>query len=257
MSKSTKKTVFVLIILILIVVFGAAVNKNFTKQASSSNAKFDSKENINNSQDKITSEAIKNGDAKVVANSEKLYKPLATDLILGDKSAPVVFIEYASLSCPHCATFHSEAMPKLKSDYIETGKVQFIHRDFPLNQPALVASMIAICNARDNKQNEVNQYYDFLKALFRTQEAWAFVPNFAEKLESIAKLDGMSGDRFKSCISDDKLQESILTTRLEAAKLLNIQSTPTFIINGQNVSGYTGWEDIKKIVDKKLAASNK
>lgn len=263
MSRSTKKTIFALIILIMIVVFGAAVNRNFIKQTSHNQAAGMSSVEASKAaseqiqQDTINSEAVKNVDAKSSGDPKSLHHALSSDIVLGNKSAPVTVIEYASLSCPHCATFHSEAMPKLKSEYIEAGKVQFIHRDFPLNQPALVGSMIAICKAMDNKEDQASQYYDFLKALFRTQDAWAFAPNFAEKLESIAKLDGMSSDRFKSCVNDAKLQESILATRLEASKLLNIQSTPTFIINGQLLNGYTGWDDIKKVIDKKLASVGK
>jgi protein-disulfide isomerase len=162
-------------------------------------------------------------------------------------------IEYSSLSCPHCAAFNREAIEKIKSEYIETKKVQFIHRDFPLNQPALAAGMFAICQANKNSE----KYYTLIKALFKTQDSWAFDPKFIEKLQSIAQLDGMSSEKFNSCVNDKNLQEKILKDRMEASQALKIQSTPTFFINGEKSEGYVDYVSIKKIIDIKLAELNK
>ncbi len=214
-------------------------------------------EEVKNPQDQVSKAVIENAQ-----NSEKnvdnrkaaeILKINADDIVLGDRAAPVVMIEYASLSCPHCAAFHRESLEKLKNEYIDSKKVVFIHRDFPLNQPALTAGMFAICQAQDNKSEISEKYYNLLKALFKTQDAWAFDPKYIEKLQSIAQLDGMSAERFNACINNKTLQEKILSDRMEAAKGLQIQSTPTFFINGEIVEGYVDYLSIKKLVDKKLA----
>lgn len=181
-----------------------------------------------------------------------LLKISPSDLIYGDKNAPVVMIEYSSLSCPHCASFNREAFEKIKSEYIDTKKLQFIHRDFPLNQPALAAAMFASCQAEKNPE----KYYMLIKALFKTQDSWAFDQKFMDKLQSIAKLDGMSFDKFNTCVNDKKLQEKILKDRMEAAQGLQIRSTPTFFINGEMSEGYVDYVSIKKIIDIKLAESS-
>lgn len=192
---------------------------------------------------------ILEGDAALLAKEE------ASDIILGNKNAAITVIEYASLSCPHCADFYSDGFPKLKAEYLDTNKIKFIYRDFPLNQPALIAGMLALCQV-DNKVNDSEKYYTFLKVLFRTQESWAYVDNFSEKLKTIAKLDGMSDEKITSCMNDKKLQEKILKARLSAANLLQIQSTPTFIVNGEFINGYPGYDVIKKLIDKKLSENS-
>lgn len=170
------------------------------------------------------------------------------DIVLGDKNAPVTFIEYSSLSCPHCAAFNHEALDRLKKEYIDTGKMKFIHRDFPLNQPALAASLFAVCQAKGNPE----KYHKLLKALFKTQDGWAFDRNFIEKLRSIAQLDGMSSQDFENCINNDILQNQILQHRMEASNNLKIQSTPTFFINGEKIEGYVDYVSIQKVIDSKL-----
>ncbi len=174
------------------------------------------------------------------------------DFVLGDLNAPITIIEYASLSCPHCASFYREAFEKLRSEYIDVNKVKFIYRDFPLNQQALVASMSAICRAKDEGSDKVVAYYAIIKALFKSQETWAFDQKYVEKLQSILSLDGMSSSRFKSCLDDKKLQDKILENRIAASNALKISSTPTFYINDEVVEGYVDYESIKKIIDKKL-----
>jgi len=185
----------------------------------------------------------------------ELSKAQDSDIVLGDAAAPVTMIEYASLSCPHCASFYSEAFATVKAEYIDTKKVKFIYRDFPLNQPALNAAMVALCHYKNSGNPE--KYHDFVKILFRTQESWAFVPDFANKLSSIAKLDGMSEEVFNKCLTDTKLQESILKSRMDAAKILEIQSTPSFVFNGELISGFGGLTEIKKILDRKISESKK
>jgi protein-disulfide isomerase len=176
------------------------------------------------------------------------------EAILGDKNAPVTLIEYASLSCSHCASFYEDGFPKLKKQYIDTNKVRFIYRDFPLNKPALDAAVIALC--KYEKNNNAKEYFSFLKALFKTQESWAFTQEFAQKLEVIAKLDGLSKEDFDSCLNNIETQKRILTHRQQASDNLKISSTPTFFINGQKLSGYSSFGEVKKIIDQELDKTN-
>lgn len=253
--KNSRKISIALIALCLLVGFAALIVNNYKaktslKDVSSAQAAKEVSQEV--AQDKV-SEAINEEAAKQEENlavkNSALLKPLSSDIILGNKSAPVVIIEYSSLSCPHCAAFHRESFEKLKDEYIATNKVQFIHRDFPLNQPALAAAMLASCQAAGN----VEKYYILLKALFKTQDSWAFDQKFLEKLQSIAQLDGMSSEKFNSCVNNQKLQEKLLTERMEASKSLEIKSTPTFFINGETLEGYTDYLTIKNMIDKKLS----
>lgn len=183
----------------------------------------------------------------------EVLKITDNDIVLGDKNAPITFIEYASLSCPHCAIFYSDAFPKLKTDYIDSGKIKFVYRDFPLNQPALAAGVLALCQVKDANR-DAEKYYNFIKVLLRTQESWAFVQDFSEKLKTIAKLDGISNDKFASCMENKDLQERILKNRLQAAQVLQISSTPTFFVNGEVVNGYNGYSDLKNVIEAKLSS---
>lgn len=258
--KSSKKTLILLGSICLVVGFVALLINNYKTKTSFKN---DGEEITKSAEEKTPQDAVnkeinesaeKNIDSKKV---EEILKINSSDIVLGDKNAPVVMIEYASLSCPHCAAFHRESLEKFKSEYIESKKVVFVHRDFPLNQPAMVAGMFAICQSQANKSETSEKYYNLLKALFRTQDSWAFDAKYIEKLQSIAQLDGMSSESFNSCINNKSLQERILRDRMEAAKSLQIQSTPTFFINGEIAEGYVDYVSLKKIIDKKLAETTK
>lgn len=253
---SHKKGIILAIAIVLLIGFGALVAHNYKTKTS---FKYNSQtaEEIKpeqNSQDAVN--AAVNQDAAALEAARKnsnLLKVLSSDFTMGEKNAPVLMIEYASLSCPHCAAFARESFEKLKTDYIDSGKVLFIYRDFPLNQSALTAAMFAECQAYDNKPQMSEKYFSTLKALMKTQDSWAFDEKFAEKLEAIAKLDGMSSDRFKSCINDKNLQESILNKRIDAARSLQIKSTPSFFVNGEASEGYVDYQTLKKLIEKKLA----
>jgi protein-disulfide isomerase len=260
MTNNIKKLTLAFIALVAIVSFSALIVNNYKTKTSFKDVNSKKVAAINeNPQDLVSStvntEAQTAGQDNIVTEADKLaiLKPNNDDIIYGDKNAPITLIEYASLSCPHCSTFHRESFERLKTDYIDTKKVKFIHRDFPLNQPALSAAMVAICNSRNFQDNKSEKYYTFLKALFKTQDAWAFDEKYVEKLESIAKLDGMSGQSFSSCISDTRLQNQILESRMQAAKILKIQSTPTFFVNDEVLEGYIDYQTFQKAIDKQLS----
>jgi protein-disulfide isomerase len=149
-----------------------------------------------------------------------------------------------------------ESFEKIKTEYVDNGKVAFIFRNFPLNHPALAGAMVSECVAK-NSQNPSEKYYSATKILFKTQDNWAFDQKFIEKLEAIFKLDGMSSEAFKACVNDKNLQEKILKHRMEVAKSLFIKSTPSFFVNGEISEGYVDYLTLKKLIDKKLEEAKK
>lgn len=246
MNKNIKKisiTIFVIAIVIIIVVLAT---KNLLDKNKSNNTS--TQQNVA----KNTSDSNQTMIEDITQDGKDLLKIQSDDIVLGDQNAPITIIEYASLSCPHCAAFYSDGFSKLKEEYIDTAKVKFIYRDFPLNHPALTAAVTALCQAENNNTDPI-KYHNFVKALFKTQDSWAFGDDFVKKLENIAILDGMSNQRFNECIKNIKLQESILEKRLNAAKVLQISSTPTFFINDKIMHGFTGYGDIKNIIEAELS----
>ena len=163
------------------------------------------------------------------------------DFILGMDTAPITVIEYASLTCPHCAQFHQNALPTIKKNFIETGKIRYVYRDFPLDQLALSGSMIAQCGGRD-------RYFAFIDALFAQQSNWARDPKPFAALSRIARLGGLSQAKFDECIKDKDIADAILKKRLDGDKIFGINSTPTIIINGKRFSGGLSIEQFKAVI---------
>jgi protein-disulfide isomerase len=147
----------------------------------------------------------------------------------GDAKAPVTLIEYASMTCPHCATFHETTYPVLKTKYIDTGKVRFIFREFPLDQLAAAGFMLARCAGKD-------KYFPIIETLFGKQNEWV-VRQPLPPLLAIAKQAGFTEQSFEACLANQKLLDDISAVRERATKQFNVQSTPTFFINGKLVRG--------------------
>ena len=152
------------------------------------------------------------------------------DRILGKADAPITIIEYASLTCPHCAHFTVDVLPKLKAKWIDTGKAKLILRDFPLDEPALRAAMVARCAPPD-------RFYPLTETFFAQQEQWATNRDYRAALEKLAKLGGVGNKEFAACISDKKLEDQVAQSRLTAAQQLGVDATPTFFINGKKFEG--------------------
>ena len=155
---------------------------------------------------------------------------LPSDRILGKGDAPITIVEYASLTCPHCAHFETQVLPKLKEKWIDTGKAKLILRDFPLDEPALRAAMVARCAPAD-------KFYPLVDTFFAQQEQWVTARDYRAALEKLAKLGGISDKEFKACISDKKLEDQVAESRLTAAQKLGVDATPTFFINGKKFDG--------------------
>lgn len=168
--------------------------------------------------------------------------------ILGDPNAPVTIIEYASLTCPHCAYFHTEVLPELKERYIATGKVRLIYRDFPLDQMALAAAALAHCSGPD-------RYFSMLDVLFETQSKWAQAKDPIAALKRLGKLGGLSEQQIDACLADEELTNGILQTRLDGQNEFDVSSTPTFVIDGETYAGARDIEGFSELIDPLLDES--
>jgi protein-disulfide isomerase len=176
---------------------------------------------------------------------EELMSPGALpDQVLGGAEAPVTIVEYASMTCPHCAAFHETTYPELKKRYIDTGKVRFIFREFPLDPLAAAGFMLARC-AGDGK------YYPMIETLFHQQKTWA-VQKPIPPLLAIAKQAGFSQQSFEQCLANQKLLEDIEKVRERAANKFGVASTPTFFINGERVAGAISIEELEKKIQPYL-----
>ena len=163
------------------------------------------------------------------------------DRILGDPNAPITIIEYASMTCPHCAHFADDVLPELKKKWIDAGKVKLVLRDFPLDGEAVKASMIARCAPPD-------RFYAFIDTFFADQDKWVTAPDYQKALTRLAALGGMSKTEVDKCLADNKLEDRILNSRLVASKNLDVNATPTFFINGSKFAGDPTVEAFDKVL---------
>ncbi len=172
---------------------------------------------------------------------EELMKPgPLPELVLGKADAPITVVEYASMTCSHCANFHNKVFEALKEKYVDTGKVRFIMREFPLDNLAAAASMLARC-AGDGKT------FPLISALFAKQEDWAFVRGDPKPaLFKIAQQAGFTQETFEKCLTDQKLLDDISTIRSRAVETFGVNSTPTFFINGKRMNAAPNLEEFDK-----------
>jgi protein-disulfide isomerase len=167
--------------------------------------------------------------AQTPSNEELMTAGPLGEKVLGDPNAPVVMIEYAAVTCSHCGNFYRTVYPTLKSRYIDTGKVRFIFREFPLNPLDEAGFMLARC-AGDDK------YFAMIDALFERQSEWV-VQRPLQPLLAIAKQAGFTPESFEACLSNQKVQEGVRWVRDRANEKFGVNSTPTFFINGKIYRG--------------------
>jgi protein-disulfide isomerase len=160
------------------------------------------------------------------------------EMSLGDEKAPVTIIEYASMTCPHCAHFSETTFPELKKRYIDTGKVRFIFREFPLDQLAAAGFMLARCATPD-------KYFPLIETLFAQQHDWV-VQHPLDPLLTIAKQAGFTNETFEACLTNQKVLDGIEQVRDQAANQFGVNSTPTFFINGKRISGDISIDEMDK-----------
>jgi protein-disulfide isomerase len=178
-------------------------------------------------------------------------KPVSLpDMALGPANAPVTITEFASMTCPHCAAFNAEVFPKLKAEYIDTGKIRYIFREFPLDVKAAAGSMLARCIAK----GDANKYFAVTDLLFRSQNDWV-MKNTTETLTRIGKQAGLSAQEVEDCLKDQKLLDQIAADQKYASDVLKVDSTPTFFINGEKVKGETSLAEFEKKINPLLKGS--
>ena len=181
------------------------------------------------------------GDVDMAA----LLKPGALpDKQLGKDDAKVTIVEYASMTCPHCAHFAATTFPELKTKYIDTGKARYILREFPFDPSAEAGFMLARC-AKDN-------YFPMVDVLFKQQPNWVGVANTKDALLQISKLAGFTQESFEACLTDQKLLDDVRSVQKRGADEFKVDSTPTFFINGKTYKGAMSIEEMSAILDPLL-----
>ncbi len=182
------------------------------------------------------------------AGAESLLAQTAQDRVLGKADAPIAIVEYASLSCSHCAHFANTVLPRLKATWIDSGKAKLILRDFPLDEPALRAAMVTRCVPAE-------RFYPLVETLFETQDKWAVAKDWRAALEKLVRLAGIGKKEFDACFTDKALEDQVAQSRLTAAQLLGVNSTPTFFINGKKYEGEPSVEAFDQLLSRLPAKS--
>jgi len=185
----------------------------------------------------------------MLADAQTVLEITKDDRILGKPEAPITIVEYASLTCPHCAHFANDVLPEIKKAWIDTGKARLVLRDFPLDEPALRAAMITHCAPPD-------RYYAFADTFFAAQEKWVRSTDYREALARLAKLGGMGKEEFDACLANTALENKIVEGRLKASQELNVDSTPTFFVNGSKLAGAPTAEEFEKLLSGLAAAKS-
>jgi protein-disulfide isomerase len=190
---------------------------------------------------RLISEAMAQGASDVA-------KPVSLpDMALGPANASVTITEYASMTCPHCAAFNADVFPKIKSEYIDTGKVRYVFREFPLDIKAAAGSLLGRCIAKD----DAGKYFAVIDLLFKTQANWAG-PKTTESLVLIGKQAGLSQQTVEACIGDQAMLDKLTADQKYAGDVLKVDSTPTFFINGEKIKGETSFEEFAKKINSMM-----
>ncbi len=164
------------------------------------------------------------------ADNHMLNNELLSPRILGEPDAPITLHEFSSLTCPHCAKFHREKLPKLKEEFIDQGILKLVYHEYPLDSRAEVASLLARCLPEDT-------FFPFIETLYSQQSNWVNAEEFMPKMRRYGLLAGLSRGEIDACFSNQELYEAILDNKLEAEKVHGIRSTPSFLINDRVLSG--------------------
>ncbi|MBJ3778861.1 DsbA family protein [Acuticoccus mangrovi] len=178
-----------------------------------------------------------------LVGSARAADPLP-DKVLGSEDAPVEIIEYASMTCPHCANFHETTFPALKKEYIDTGKVKFVLREFPFDPLAAAVFMIANCSG--------DRYYDVVDLFFEKQREWAVRDGALGKIRSLAMQTGMTNQEFEACLTNQQLLDGINAVKDNGYESLGVTATPTFFIDGEKLEGDRSINAFRELIDSKL-----
>jgi len=181
-------------------------------------------------------------DAPAAGTSPVTYH----ELIEGNPKAKVTIVEFASLTCPHCARFAQEVLPLVKKNYVDTGKVRFVFKDFPLDQLAMTGAMLARCAPADRGMK-------LIEIMFKNQLEWARSEQPIAPLRAYAQLAGMSSAQVDACLQNEKLLQAIKDEQSKASTLYQVEATPTFYVGDEKVSGEMTYEKFAAVIDKQLA----
>lgn len=193
------------------------------------------------------------GSGGIAKSSLITGAPIRGDYVMGKDTAPLIMVEYASLSCPHCSHFSNTVLPELEKKYIDTGKMRYILRHFPLNEPALKAAMLTECVGEQSQ----SRYYIFSRVLFDAQNKWAFDGNYMSGLETIANVGGLSKEEFMNCLNNTDREMRILKIKKEATDELKVPHTPYIFIGGEVYEGERTVPAVSQFIDAKLAQIKK
>ena len=181
-------------------------------------------------------------------SASDVAKPVSLpDMALGPANASVTITEYASMTCPHCAAFNEAVFPKIKSAYIDSGKVRYVFREFPLDIKAAAGSMLARCIAKE----DAGKYFAVIDMLFKQQNDWVS-KNTTETLTRIGKQAGLSQQAVEACLKDQALLDKIAADQKFASDVLKVNSTPTFFVNGEMIKGETSFAEFDKKIKSLL-----
>ncbi len=173
------------------------------------------------------------------------------DMTLGNPDASVTVIEYASFTCPHCASFHADAFKKLKADYIDTGKINFVYREVFFDRFGLWAAIVARCG-----EGAENRYFGIADVMYQKQREWANRDNspaeIVEQLRTIGKTAGLTDAQLDACFTDGDGAQALYAYYVQNAEADGVNSTPSFIINGTKHSNMS-YEEMKEVIDAALA----
>lgn len=192
----------------------------------------------------VTSASVPAADGTVDMDEVLKASPLK-EMEMGDANAPVTVVEYMSLTCPHCASFHKNTFKDIKEKYIDTGKVRFILREFPFDPRAAAGIMLARCAPEE-------QFFPFIDVLFEQQSTWARAEDARAALLKISKLAGFTQEQFNTCLTNQQLLDDVTEVRNRGANDYGIQSTPSFIVNGSRYSGDMSVDTMSALIDSYL-----
>ena len=190
------------------------------------------------------------GTEPTVSVTELMKEAGLKDQVLGKADAPVTIVEYASMTCSHCADFHNNSMGHLKEKYIDTGKVRYIFREFPLDPIAYAAALLARCAGE-------GKFYPMIDLLFKQQRAWAFTDKPDAALLAIVRQAGFTEDSFNACLQDQATYGALQGQRQRASQEFKVDSTPSFFINGRIERGAMSPQQIDKVLAPHLDAAAK
>jgi len=196
--------------------------------------------------DPVTTASVDIPRADGNVDMDEVLKPgPLKEMALGDPDAPVKIVEYMSMTCPHCADFHNNTFKQIVTDYVDTGKVQFIVREFPFDPRATAAIMLARCAPEE-------QFFPMVDVLLQQQSTWARAQDAARALLDISKLAGFTQESFEACLTNQQLVDDVNAVRTRAASEFGVSSTPTFLINGKRYSGNMSVERMSALIDSML-----